>query len=364
MRPTGAVALLAVALTLAACAGDAATTVVETSGPAASPPASTVPPSTVPPPTPPSTTPASTTPASTTPPPTTPPPPTGDTAPVVVTDGEIVDPTRNRRIPYRMYTSAAASGPTPVILVSHGGFGSDTGYTRGEHLGSTFATHGFVALHVGHLPSEVDARQLTDRPADVSFVLDRMADGTIQLPPGAVADLERVGHTGHSFGAYTSHAVGGATYGQTFTDRRIDAIAPISPQGAGQFGAFDNGGADTTWQSVDIPAYDLVGGAEVDTNVIGTIDEPGWRLTPFERYPGTRDTFLTVLDGLDHQDMWNTGSDDVERFVAGAITQFFEVYVAGATDVDPCTIGRPWPEVSATTTRRVGSLDSRLVGCG
>jgi pimeloyl-ACP methyl ester carboxylesterase len=285
-------------------------------------------------------------------------------AEVIVTDGELFDEARNRRIPYRMYTSSISSGSTPVVLVSHGGMGSETGWTRGAHLGTAFAERGFVAVHVGHLPSPTPGGQLTDRPADVSFVLDRFADGTIEPPAGITADLDRVGHTGHSYGAYTSHAVGGATYASTYVDDRIGAIAPISPQGAGQFGAFDNGGTDTTWHTVDIPAYNLVGGAEVDSNAIGTIDEPGWRLTPFERYPGTRDTFLTVVDGLDHQDMWNSGSDDVEQFIAQAIADFFSVYVAASPNVDPCTIGEPVAAVPAETTRRPGSVDSRLDGCG
>jgi hypothetical protein len=285
---------------------------------------------------------------------------------VIVTDGEVVDRGRDRRIPYRMYSPSGGPAPAPVIIVSHGGTGSETGWTRGGHLGSSFAQGGFVAVHVGHLPSTAGRRQLDDRPADVSFVLDRLADGTIAPPAGPAVDLDRVGHTGHSFGAYTSHALGGATYATTHTDERIDAIAPISPQGAGQFGAFDDGGTVNTWHTVTIPSYNLVGGDEVDSNVVGTIVEPGWRLTPFERYPGTSDTFLSVVADQDHDEMWNSGSDEVERFVAQAILQFFSVYVAEDGTGDACTIGAvdDGQRVEVTTTRRAGAVDSRLDGCG
>lgn len=93
-----------------------------------------------------------------------------------------------------------------------------------------------------------------------------------------------------------------------------------------------------------------------------TIDEPEWRLTPFEHYPGSQDTFLTVVAGQAHDDMWNNGSVEVERFVAESILQFFEVYVAGVTDADPCTIGDS-TTVDVRTERRAGAAASRLDGC-
>lgn len=283
---------------------------------------------------------------------------------VITIDGEVRDPTRDRRIPYRIYAPAALTGDIPVILVSHGGTGSESGYTRAPHLGSTFAAAGLMAMHVGHLPSATDAGQLFDRPADVTFLLDQLETGDVELPDGfaGAPDLARVGHTGHSFGAYTSHAVGGATYATgTFRDPRIDAIAPISPQGADQFGAYDRGPDDSTWRTVTIPAYNLVGGAEVDTNAIGSLSVPGWRLTPFGRYPGTADTFLTVIDGQTHSDMWNSGSDEVATFIAQQMRDFFLAYVAGSETIDACGIGEP--TLPATTDRRAGSGDSLLQDC-
>ncbi len=197
-------------------------------------------------------------------------------------------------------------------------------------------------------------------------MLDRLEAGTFDLPDSfeasATADTTRVGHTGHSFGAYTAHAVAGATFDRTFTDDRVDAIAPISPQGADQFSAYDNGPADNTWGTVTIPVYNLVGGDEVDTNAVGTIDEPGWRLTPFENYPDDSDRFLAVIDGQDHADMWRGGTAAVDAFVAGEILLFMRVYVAGDPTADPCALGTAPLDVGYDFDRRVG-LDGQLATC-
>ncbi len=263
---------------------------------------------------------------------------------VVTLEGSVTDPTRDRQIPYLVYAPVGLDSGVPLILVSHGGAGNARGHLSAPHLGTTFATGGFVAIHVGHLPSDAPGGQLSDRPADITFLLDQLAAGAIELPDGfaGTVDLTRVGHTGHSFGAYTSHAVGGATYDSTsgtYRDERIDAIAPISPQGPDQMGGFDRGPDDNTWTTVTIPSYNLIGGAEVDSNAVDSIVRPGWRLAPFDRYPGTSDTFRSIVADQLHSDMWRTGSPEVQQFVAGEILEFMRIYVAGDIEADACGIG-------------------------
>ncbi len=194
-------------------------------------------------------------------------------------------------------------------------------------------------------------------------MLDALEDGMLTLPAdfaGAV-DLERVGHVGHSWGAYTAHAVAGADFGAPFADPRIDAIAPISPQGADQFGAFDRGPNDNTWIAMDLPALNLVGSVEMDSNVTGSIERDGWRREPFDRYPDTSDTFLVVVDGQDHGEMWGRGSADIEWFVADSIVDFMRVYVAGDATVDACDIGNV--AELATLERRRAAQGSSLDAC-
>ncbi|GAB4547253.1 MAG: hypothetical protein Tsb0013_06850 [Phycisphaerales bacterium] len=269
-------------------------------------------------------------------------------AEVLTIDAELIDPDRQsigaggapdaggRVIRVRIRYDNQASAPAPLILISHGGTGSVDGYTRGEHLGVAFAESGCIAMSVSHRASVPAGRHQLDRPADVSFVIDALESGALVLPDGAPAvDLARIGHTGHSYGAYTSHALGGATFeppsvgGIERSDPRVDAIAPISPQGADQFGFFDRGPDDHSWASVDIPVCTFVGGAELDTNVLGTITRAGWRIEPYSRYSPARDRLLFVIEGQDHSDMWSTGSPEVEAFIAGTAAAFFEFTLRG-----------------------------------
>jgi hypothetical protein len=261
---------------------------------------------------------------------------------VAVTDAQIVDTSRDRRIPVRVRAPLGATGPAPVVLISHGGDGSERGYRTGAHIGDALAAAGFIAVHVGHRASSSGGQQLFDRPADVTAVLDAVLAGEIALPPGVsvIPDPDRVGHTGHSFGAYTSFAVGGATYLQdpdgTFRDTRIDAIAPISPQGPDQFGGFDEPDG-STWSSVTIPVFMPVGELELGDNALGTEYGPEWRLTPVRRIVDA-DAVAVVLAGQDHADMWSKGSATVKAFVAGEIVEFFSLTLRG-DPVDPCGVG-------------------------
>jgi hypothetical protein len=287
---------------------------------------------------------------------------------VATLEGSVTDPARDRQIPYLVYAPVGLGGAVPLILVSHGGMGNARGHLAAPHFGTSFAAGGFVAIHVGHLPSDAPAGQLSDRPADITFLLDQLEAGAIEMPDGftGTVDLTRVGHTGHSFGAYTSHAVAGATYASTsgtYRDERIDAIAPISPQGPDQMGGFDRGPDDNTWMTVTIPSYNLIGGAEVDSNAVDTIVRPGWRLAPFDRYPGTSDTFRSIVADQNHGDMWRTGSPEVQQFITGEILQFMRIYVAGDTSADPCDIG-VGALSSVSLERRPAETGSLLGTCG
>jgi len=274
--------------------------------------------------------------------------------------GELLDATRDRRVGYRAYFPIGAPEETlRLILVSHGGTGSLTGENRGEHLGIAFADAGYVAIHLGHRPATA-TRNLTDRPADVSFVLDALAQGRVALPVGYLArlDLNEVGHVGHSYGAYTAHAVGGATFDQgRFRDRRIAAIVALSPQGLDQFGAFDEGKGVNTWATVEVPVYSMYGALEEDGNAIGVFKADRWRAQPFERYPLIVDSVQSVLPGADHNDLWSSGSPEVERFIAGNALAFFAVYLLGdRTGRDQ--IGSAPPLEGVATTPKSADLNN------
>ncbi|HEX7021879.1 MAG TPA: alpha/beta fold hydrolase [Trueperaceae bacterium] len=99
----------------------------------------------------------------------------------------------------------------PVVVYAHGAPGSRLQSTRlCEHL----ASHGFVVAAIdftgmtyGDKDEMAYVKGLVDRPQDVSFVLDRLAD-TDGL--AAAADPNNAAILGYSFGGYTALACCGA----------------------------------------------------------------------------------------------------------------------------------------------------------
>ncbi len=273
--------------------------------------------------------------------------------PVRTFDGSITDPRRGRTIAYRGYYPVGWRGTLPIVLFSHGGDGSTNGHTQLGHFGTEWASAGFLTIHLNHLPSATISQHFADRPADVTAVLDRLESRSLPLPSDLTGtpDLTRVAHAGHSWGAYTAHALGGArfTHGQ-YRDPRVRAILPISPQGPGGFGAFDNGPADNSWRDLPVPSFVLVG--EVEKN--GPLGDPeqltDWRLYPFDRAPAARGRFLAVLPGQDHGDMAG-GQEPAQRFLRTNTRRFLQVYLQGRDSL-VCDIGRLAPIPGADVRRK------------
>jgi hypothetical protein len=278
-------------------------------------------------------------------------------------DGVLTDLSRNRRIRYRVRYPKGFAGPAAVILISQGGLGDELGHLWYPHFGTAFARLGFLAVNIGHLPSADEMRHRYDRPLDVSFVIDALARvaaaarGTpydaeealplpaaftgvldqdwlghhrLLMPPPppaftAAPDVDHIGVLGHSFGAFTAHAVGGAEHGPTlgirnFRDPRVDAIVPIAPQGKDRYGCFDKGPENNSWQGVAIPAYVL----------LGDDDLPDWRRRPFDRYPAVGDKFLTIGKDQSHAAIagWRAPVE-VRRLLDLNTALFFHTYLRG-----------------------------------
>jgi dienelactone hydrolase len=130
------------------------------------------------------------------------------------------------------------AGSHPVVLFSHG-YGSHR--RQSTFLTTHLASHGYVVASVDHVGNTVydvmlaavraQARgEVPDivaavtsfagiRPADVVFALDH-----VLAELGGLADPERVGMAGHSFGGWTTLAV-------TARERRIRAALVLAPAG-------------------------------------------------------------------------------------------------------------------------------------
>jgi predicted dienelactone hydrolase len=104
-----------------------------------------------------------------------------------------------------------------------------------EHTGNRFVDNyafGLTGLGCGTLLirpcRDADTKIAADRPQDIRFVLDQVLAGNASVAP-AVIDASRIGMYGHSFGGYTTLTVAGGTVSGALPDRRIKAIAPLSP---------------------------------------------------------------------------------------------------------------------------------------
>lgn len=229
------------------------------------------------------------------------------------------DQARSRKVPIKAYIPAGAEpepGGWPLVVFSHGGGGSRQG---GTYLGEYLASRGYVVIAPQHAGSDIEAvrgsgrglrkmrenllklasdeRNLIVRPQDVSFVIDRaLADGL----PGVRIDQGRLGVMGHSFGAYTTMALGGMRVDaggerdRSFRDARVGALLALSPQGQGQFGV--DAGA---WDDIDTPVVMLTGTKDSGNSPSGSYT---WRTEPFKaiKARGGVPAYLGVITGAGH----------------------------------------------------------------
>lgn len=233
-----------------------------------------------------------------------------DLGAVQTVDTAVHDEERDREIPIRLYLPHEES-PRPVVLFSHGLGGSREG---NAYMGEHWAARGYVVVFLQHPGSDTSvwkgeragrrmvamqqAASLENfmlRVKDVSAVLDQL-DEWNQTEDHALADrldLERVGMSGHSFGAVTTQAVSGqaAMRGNiSFTDRRIKAAIAFSPSSPRR------GDPAQAFGSVAIP-WMLMTGTK-DVAMIGDIDLES-RLAVYPALP-PGGKYEVVLDGAEH----------------------------------------------------------------
>lgn len=124
---------------------------------------------------------------------------------------------------------AATHGPFPLIIFAHG-----MGAIRWQSTYYTvlLASHGYVVVSCDHEGGtlydlvrnqmESTAEGLEHRPGDVIYLMNRLARLKTDDPLYGHLDLEHIGVTGHSFGAFTSLRVAAL-------DKRVKAIVPQAP---------------------------------------------------------------------------------------------------------------------------------------
>jgi predicted dienelactone hydrolase len=220
------------------------------------------------------------------------------------------DVARRRTIPLRVYLPAETAG-APVVLFSHGLGGSRE---NNPYLGEHWGARGYVVVFLQHAGSDesvwkdapvserrgamedaASGRNFMLRVEDVSAVLDQLERwnrGGGHALSGRL-DLSRVGMSGHSFGAVTTQAVSGQSFGRAgarFTDDRIRAALALSPS------APRRGDAKAAFGAVAIP-WMLMTGTK-DEAVIGDTDVAS-RLRVFPSLP-EGDKYELVLADAEH----------------------------------------------------------------
>jgi len=199
-------------------------------------------------------------------------------------------------------------GPFPVVIFSHGAFASKEAYWA---LGEYWASYGYVSIHPSHDDSRDDSgyrgglmKVLGDsklwesRPKDISFVIDSLDEIEKRVPElRAKLDQSRIGVGGHSYGAYTAEAIGGATVTmpgertpRSFADPRVRAVVIMSPQGEGVMGLTSH-----SWDTMRLPTLLMYGSLDMGTQR----RTPTWRSQPFYKGP-PGDKYDVELKGATH----------------------------------------------------------------
>jgi predicted dienelactone hydrolase len=230
------------------------------------------------------------------------------------------DAKRKKDLPLKIYYPAIP-GRFPVVVFSHGALASKDCYSE---LGRYWASFGYVVIHPSHADSIADSgfrgsllQAINDpqgwqnRPKDISFILDSLAE-IERLVPQLKGELDsnHIGVGGHSFGAYTAGAIGGATIvvpgrdrPQSFADPRVSAVLLLSPQGEGRMGLTAH-----SWDSLRRPMLLMYGSRDFGPD--GEAAE--WRAEPYRKAPpgnkyeveiegGTHMGFATPTRGLELQ---------------------------------------------------------------
>ncbi len=242
------------------------------------------------------------------------------TAPVTK-DVTIQDKIRDREIPIRVHLPET-KGAAPVVLFSHGLGGSRRG---SSYLGKHWSARGYVAVFMQHLGSDesvwkgVPVHQrmgaMKEAPSlkntlarfqDVPAVLDHLEKWNEDRshPFAGRFDMDKVGMAGHSYGAKTTQALSGESFGRAgsrFTDERIKAALVLSPS------IPRRGDPKDALAEVKIP-WMMMTGTKDDSPIDESVT-PESRMAVYLALPTSNDKYELVL----HEGQHSAFSDGPQR---------------------------------------------------
>lgn len=224
------------------------------------------------------------------------------------TESQLAMPGRKKALQYRAVFSRSAKD-MPVIIWSHGAFGSHRSYTP---LAEYWASHGYLVLQPTHSDSMREGtvplvqnplvfKDWAQRPREVSFIIDQLQNLETLIPAlkGRV-NRQRIGIGGHSYGAHTAQLLAGMTgkrgmlprdEPQSFREKRAQAFVIVSPQGTSAV-------ADkAAFAGMTVPFLMISGTHDTAAN---NGKDYIWRLEAWDNAPAGPDRFLLLIDGAYH----------------------------------------------------------------
>lgn len=260
------------------------------------------------------------------------------------------DESRKRDIPVLVYLPGGKEA-APVVLFSHGLGGSRNG---NPFMGNHWAGRGYVVVFVQHPGSDegvwkdapparrmaalreaASAENFMLRVKDIPAVLDQLEkwNKTPGHPLAGRMKLDRVGMSGHSFGAITTQAVSGQTVAgrALFTDPRIAAAMAFSPSASKR-----GGDPKQSFGNVKIP-WMLMTGTK-DVAAIGDADLES-RLAVFPALPAG-EKYELVLFNAEHSAFTDRAlpgdreprNPNHHKAILALGTAFWDVYLRGDTN--------------------------------
>lgn len=227
---------------------------------------------------------------------------------------------KTRRIDTLVWYPQTGKGPWPLVIYSHGTFGSPD---NAMHLVQALVSRGYVVAAPNYpLTSHTaftrikgpDITDVIEQTRDVSFVIDRLlADSDL----GKLIDHTRIGTTGHSLGGVTSYF---ASFGRQTRDPRIVATAPIGAGDPVQSAlTSDMGLAGTAVAEVSVPVLFLSAGKDVFARMTGQPEAAYARVRPPK--------YEVLIRGGVH--VWFRDNDTVFRDNKNPDCVFFEEFMPG-----------------------------------
>lgn len=237
--------------------------------------------------------------------------------------------------------------PLPIVLFSHGLGGSNTGSTfYGQHL----ASRGYAVAFLQHAGSDEQVwkdlpagkrlsaleqaatrENLVLRTQDVTTAIDALTtwNQTKGHPLEGRVDPERIGMSGHSFGAVTTQMVSGQRseiFQAKLIEPRIDAAIAFSPSPPRL------GTPKKVFDKVFLPLMLMTG--TKDDSSIGNTDAKARQLV-YPALPTTNDRYELVLDGARHSIFTDTAgirrasarNRNHHRVILALATAFWDAYL-------------------------------------